>query len=139
MNVKQILRITKMYKKQIEDLQLEKTSLFNELTSLQGALETIKGRREEEMEFISQNPIMNLRYESFFASLKGRGIQINNSINSVKHSISLLDEKIIEAYKEQRKYEILIDKLKAKELEQKKKDELKLFDEISNLKRIAED
>ena len=139
MNIKQLLRVIKIYKKQIEDLQLEKSSLISRLNSYEVLLKDIEKQRKNEMDVIAQSVNPTIEYAGFFKSLKLRTAEINEKINLVKQEISQVNDKIVDVFKEQRKYEILIDKFKLQELEKEKQEELKQFDELNIFKRLPED
>lgn len=135
MKIKQLLRVIKIYKKQIEDLQVEKSSLLNLLASLGVALKNIELEKITEMEKASQGLDYSINYEVFFKSLKLRAMKIGEEKAAVEANIAQINDQIVEVFKEQRKYEILIDKLKLKELEKENKEEIKLFDELNIFKR----
>ncbi|KIE04859.1 hypothetical protein NF27_FN00080 [Candidatus Jidaibacter acanthamoeba] len=139
MNIKQLLRVIKIYKKQIEDLQLEKSALINRLNSYEALLKDIESQRKNEMDVIAQSVNPTIEYTGFFKSLKLRTAEINEKINLVKQEISQVNNKIVDVFKEQRKYEILIDRFKLQELEKEKQEELKQFDELNIFKRSPED
>ncbi|MBA8667531.1 flagellar FliJ family protein [Holosporaceae bacterium 'Namur'] len=139
MNIKQLLRVIKIYKKQINDLQLEKSSFINRLNSYEVLLKDIESQKKSEMDVIAQNINPTMEYAGFFKLLKIRSAEINEKINLVKQEISQVNDKIVDVFKEQRKYEILIDKFKLQELEKEKREELKLFDELNIFKRSPKD
>ncbi|AIF80700.1 hypothetical protein I862_00675 [endosymbiont of Acanthamoeba sp. UWC8] len=91
------------------------------------------------MDVIAQSGNPTIEYAGFFKSLKIRTTEINEKINLVKQEISQVNDKIVDIFKEQRKYEILIDRFKLQELKKEKQEELKQFDELNIFKRSPED
>jgi flagellar biosynthesis chaperone FliJ len=138
MDLKRIAKLIKIAQKQLDDLQLEKANLINQVNTLEKAEKDLIAEKERELKIISANLNLPIDNQPFYKKLKVHEARIKNDIQALQEEINIVDEKLIEAFKEQRKFEILKEQVIQKMNEVERAQETKLFDEMNIFKSAKE-
>jgi flagellar export protein FliJ len=135
--VKTLKLLIKLGKKNVERILLQKKAIIQEISNLENMIENLESDMEKERQKHT-NSEYAVFLERFVINTKNKIAKLNGNIKLAKDKLEKIEEELVEAFAEHKRYEII---LAAKKREKEKKEllrEVKELDEMNILKPKSE-
>ncbi|NBX03016.1 MAG: hypothetical protein EBR02_02905 [Alphaproteobacteria bacterium] len=129
--MKGINTLIKLSKRELDGLRREMASLETQKAQLQEATQKLSEELLREQELASKQPEMGAFFGGFATRIKKRQEEIAAEIKKLDEKIRALNEKILVAFSELKKYEIAKENAEKRALEEQNRKETIMLDEIA--------
>lgn len=126
-----LLRIIELFNKRIAAIQKRKILKLQQISSTEKEISTLLANRDNERQsLINLDYFLPMQY-TYFETIKLQLANCNQKLAKLINEQKALEEKIIELYTEQKKYQILYEHGKTKEKLIANSQEIKMLDEFA--------
>lgn len=129
--MKTLNTLIRLHKRTLDELRRNMVALENQKTQLQQTIKSLQNELEKEVALAGKQVEMANFFGEFAKRIRGRQDVIHQEIRGIDGKIEALNKEIFEAFTELKKYEIASENLKLRMLEEEKRKETLMLDEIA--------